>query len=70
MTEKKNRTIHYSFKATPEEDAIITSNSVTVNFASFQSHFGGRNSVQGVQDIYLDVFYVIHTHLPSSNATI
>ena len=23
MTEKKNRTIHYSFKATPEEDAII-----------------------------------------------
>ena len=22
MTEKKNRTIHYSFKATPEEDAI------------------------------------------------
>ena len=23
MTEKQNRTIHYSFKATPEEDAII-----------------------------------------------
>lgn len=23
MTEKKNRTIHYNFKATPEEDAII-----------------------------------------------
>ena len=23
LTEKKNRTIHYSFKATPEEDAII-----------------------------------------------
>ena len=23
VTEKKNRTIHYSFKATPEEDAII-----------------------------------------------
>ena len=23
MTEKHNRTIHYSFKATPEEDAII-----------------------------------------------
>ena len=23
MTEKKNRTIHYSFKVTPEEDAII-----------------------------------------------
>ena len=23
MTEKKNRTIHFSFKATPEEDAII-----------------------------------------------
>ena len=23
MTEKKNRTVHYSFKATPEEDAII-----------------------------------------------
>ena len=23
MTEKKNRTIHYSFKATPEENAII-----------------------------------------------
>ena len=23
MAEKKNRTIHYSFKATPEEDAII-----------------------------------------------
>ena len=23
MTEKEKRTIHYSFKATPEEDAII-----------------------------------------------
>ena len=38
MTEKKNRTIHYSFKATSEEDAIIQKKMKTIGITN-QSAF-------------------------------
>ena len=54
MTEKKNRTIHYSFKATPEEDAIIQKKMKT---------FGIKNQSAFIRAMALNG-YVLKLDLP------
>ena len=54
MTEKKKRTIHYSFKATPEEDAIIQKKMKT---------FGIKNQSAFIRALVLNG-YVLKLDLP------
>ena len=54
MTEKKNRTIHYSFKATPEEDAMIQKKMKT---------FGIKNQSAFIRAMALNG-YVLKLDLP------
>ena len=54
MTEKQNRTIHYSFKATPEEDAIIQKKMKT---------FGIKNQSAFIRAMVLNG-YVLKLDLP------
>ena len=54
VTEKKNRTIHYSFKATPEEDAIIQKKMKT---------FGIKNQSAFIRAMALNG-YVLKLDLP------
>ena len=58
MTEKKNRTIHYSFKATPEEDAIIQKKMKT---------FGIKNQSAFIRAMALNG-YVLKLDLPELHA--
>jgi len=54
VTEKKKRTIHYSFKATPEEDAIIQKKMKT---------FGIKNQSAFIRALVLNG-YVLKLDLP------
>ena len=54
MTERQNRTIHYSFKATPEEDAIIQKKMKT---------FGIKNQSAFIRAMTLNG-YVLKLDLP------
>ena len=54
MTEKENRTIHYSFKTTPEEDAIIQKKMKT---------FGIKNQSAFIRAMALNG-YVLKLDLP------